>query len=104
MLYDRTLNEIANNINTGVEYEIALFYKLLKNKNEQQHVEGAINKRTNAKKVWSLISETDILTIEIALKKQGLELMDTSFETQNDNVGPADIVMYVENGQGEKRK
>ena len=29
MLYSYTLDEIRNNINTGVEYEIALFYKLL---------------------------------------------------------------------------
>lgn len=29
MLYSSTLNEIRTNINTGIEYEIALFYSLL---------------------------------------------------------------------------
>jgi hypothetical protein len=33
MLYNNTLNEIENNINTGVEYEIALFAKLIEKNN-----------------------------------------------------------------------
>lgn len=34
MLYENTLYEISNNVNTGVEYEIALFFMLLENKKE----------------------------------------------------------------------
>lgn len=105
MLYTSTLSEVSNNINTGVEYEIALFYKLLKNQpNEQTQVMNAINRRYDVAKVKSIIAETDATSIERALSAAGLELVDASFETQNDEVGPADIVMYVESKIGQRKK
>lgn len=101
MLYSSTLYEISNNINTGVEYEIALFYKLLKGKAEEQaQVMAALNKRFDSAKVKSIISQTDISAIEIALMQKGYTLQDATFETQNDEVGPADIVMLVRAGSG----
>ena len=45
MLYSNTINEIILNQNTGVEYEIALFYSLLCNDVERQKVLDAISKR-----------------------------------------------------------
>lgn len=52
MLYSYTLSEIRENINTGVEYEIALFYVLLSIKpNEQSQVMKAIQERWDAAKV-----------------------------------------------------
>lgn len=105
MLYSSTLNEIRNNINTGVEYEIALFYKLLKvHPNEQAQIMNIINCRYDSSKVKALIAETDTALIERSLFNMGLTLLDSSFETQNDDVGPADIVMYVKNDQGQKKK
>lgn len=99
MLYKTTLNEIYTNTNPGVEYEIALFYKLLRNKaNEQKSVMSAIEKRSDAEKIKSIISQTETSIIENELRNLGLELVDSSFETQNDNVGPADIVMFTNNG------
>lgn len=103
MLYPTTLNEIETNINTGVEYEIALFYKLLKgNPSEQTKVMAAINSRHDSSKVKTIISQTDTSIIERTLTKRGFTLDDVSFETQNDEVGPADIVMHVKNAEGEK--
>ena len=105
MLYTSTLSEVSNNINTGVEYEIALFYKLLKNQpNEQTQVMNAINRRYDVAKVKSIIAETDTSSIERALSAAGFVLVDASFETQNDEVGPADIVMHVTNRSGQKKK
>lgn len=105
MLYTSTLSEVSNNINTGVEYEIALFYKLLKNQpNEQTQVMNAINRRYDVAKVKSIIAETDTSSIERALSSAGFVLVDASFETQNDEVGPADIVMHVTNRSGQKKK
>lgn len=99
MLYSSTLSEISNNINTGVEYEIALFYKLLRgNPSEQTKVMAALSSRFDASKIKSIISQTDTTSIEKALKTRGLVLDDVTFETQNDEVGPADIVMLVSNG------
>ncbi len=105
MLYPSTLSEISNNINTGVEYEIALFFKLLESKkNEQSQVLNSICKRNDKSKIKSIIAQTDISPIETSLKKIGCKLVDVSFETQNDEVGPADIVMLVMNNQGQKKK
>lgn len=105
MLYTNTLSEITNNINTGVEYEIALFYQLLKIKpDEQSKVEDALSKRADASKIRKIISQTNTSSIGNELRNNGLSLIDSSFETQNDEVGPADIIMHVEDGQGQKKR
>ena len=105
MLYTSTLSEISNNINTGVEYEIALFYKLLsKQPNEQAQVMNSINNRHDASKVKSIIADTDTSIIARSLHALNLELIDSSFETQNDEVGPADIVMHVQDKTGQSKK
>ena len=56
MLYANTLSEVRNNINTGVEYEIALFYALLSIKpNEQAQVLTALKTRYDAAKIQRII-------------------------------------------------
>lgn len=96
MLHTETLSEISRNTNTGVEYEIALFYQLLKIKpDEQSKVMEAIRTRSDADKINAIIAYTKVAKIEKELRDRGLELVDASFETQNDKIGPADIVMYV---------
>lgn len=105
MLYSYTLSEIRENINTGVEYEIALFYVLLSIKpNEQAQVMKAIQERWDAAKVKSIISYTNARQIIDALSARGLSLLDVSFETQNDEVGPADVVMHTKDRNGEMSK
>ncbi len=95
MLYPNTLNEIRTNINTGVEYEIALFYQLLVIKpNEQRLVHEEIMHRRDPNKVFSIIRITDNRKILDGITSIGLSLFDVSFETQNDEVGPSDIVLY----------
>lgn len=97
MLYNTTLQEISSNINTGVEYEIALFYKLLLSvkTDEAAIVMNSVNTRYDADKVNAIISMTNIAPISFELSAMGLELYDVSFETQNDAVGPSDVVMNV---------
>lgn len=105
MLYRNTISEIVNNINTGVEYEIALFYCLLENQPaEQSLVKSALNTRFDRTKVKSIIEYTDISSIKKSLKDRGLTLVDASFETQNDDVGPADIVMIAADARGSRKK
>ncbi len=99
MLYKNTLNEIQHNINTGVEYEIALFYVLLLSEQEKRQVLTAINLRNNANCIMQIIERTDKSLINNALARQNLNYTDCSFETQNDQVGPADIVLYLSNGE-----
>lgn len=98
MLYPNTLYEISTNINTGVEYEIALFYQLVC-ADEQRQILTAINKRADKNKVLGIIQQTDIKPIITALQKRGLQLSDATFETQNDEVGPSDVVMVVSDGK-----
>jgi len=102
MLYDYTLREIRNNTNPGVEYEIALFYALLSsvNQSERKWVSEAIEKREDAAKIKDIISYTDIIQIELALQNHHLSLEDVSFETQNDGVGPSDVVMRTRDYNG----
>lgn len=102
MLYPNTLFEIENNINTGVEYEIALFYQLAP-ASEQSRIMVAVNKRADKSKVKELIKETSTTQIVAELSNRGLKLVDVSFETQNDEVGPSDIVMMVLDGSVTKR-
>ncbi len=105
MLYDNTLNEIRANVNTGVEYEIALFYALLDIKpNEQAQVMKALTARYDASKIKRIINYTSTKSIINALKQRGLILIDATFETQNDKVGPADVVMVVVDSTGGESK
>ena len=99
MLYPSTLNEIETNINTGVEYEIALFAKLIeKNSTDYSKVINSIRKRHDCSKVMQIMGMTSIQPILNELTKKNLIFKDATFETQNDEVGPADIVMLVSNG------
>lgn len=103
MFYKNTLDEIKENVNTGVEYEIALFYALLsENSKEKNSVLKAIRSRKDKNKIMDIIEFTSISPILKELKKRKLLLEDVSFETQNDNVGPSDIVMYLKNDKGEQ--
>lgn len=104
MLYKTTLNEIYTNTNPGVEYEIALFYKLLSNKpnlrNEAKKVREVIDSRVDAQKVNAIIRITDEKIILREMQVRGLSYLNVTFETQNDCVGPSDVVLYVENHEG----
>lgn len=95
MVAEKTIDEIKNNNNTGVEYEIALFRCLLKSKAELQDVDAAILSRCDAQNINLIIRRTSIDSIINELQSRSLTLIDVSFETQNDDIGPADIVMLV---------
>ena len=96
MLYNTTLKEIETNTNFGIEYEIALFYKLLpQGGQEASLVMSSILKRVNKQKVLDIIGITDENILKQHLSNSGLSINDVSFESQNDNVGPADLVLQV---------
>lgn len=104
MLYANTLSEITNNINTGVEYEIALFYKLNTSAEERSKIFAAIKNRRDTLKVLDIISYTNTNAVINELNRRQLKLVDVSFETQNDEIGPADIVMSVKDTSGNNQK
>ena len=99
------MNEISINTNTGVEFEIAMFYRLLANKPaEQTQVMTAIARRKDSGKVEEIISYTSTEKIIRALAERGLTYKDASFETQNDEVGTADVVLITADKSGEEQK
>lgn len=101
MLHETTLHEISTNTNPGVEYEIALFYKLLPTgSDEANQVMAAIRSRNDYNKVIDIINTTSELIILGELQTRNLRLVDVSFETQNDNIGPSDLVMDVLDNNG----
>lgn len=95
MITQKTICEIKNNVNTGVEFEIALFRCLLKNEAEIREVDAAIQARRDALTINSIIQRTSVKSILGELSVHSLLLDDVSFETQNDDVGPSDIVMFT---------
>ena len=105
MLKFNTLSDIRTNENPGVEYEIALFYKLLgKGSAESNQVMEIILSRFDSHKIIDIIDQTDETIILRKLREQKLSLVDVSFETQNDEVGPADLVLYTKDSVGHNRQ
>ena len=106
MIQETTITEIKENQNTGVEYEIALFYKLLLSVNniESGIVLEAINKRGDAAKVKTIARKTNIAAILEEINNRNYNLVDVSFETQNDEIGPSDIVLTVETENGLRKQ
>ncbi len=105
MLHNNTIYEVKTNENPGVEYEIALFYKLLANHpDEAAQVKAGIGSRYDSGKIQDIIGMTNPGIILRELHVRNLSLVDVSFETQNDEVGPADLVLYVKYDSGKEQK
>ena len=105
MLHSNTIYEVKTNENPGVEYEIALFYRLLSNHpDEAAQVKAAIDSRYDSGKIHDIIGITNPNIILRELQLRNLILVDVSFETQNDEVGPADLVMFVKDNIGTTKK
>ena len=104
MIDEKVLGEIRSNSNTGVEYEIALFRCLLPDISQVNKVDLAIADRWDSQTVRSIIRSTSTSDITRELNRRSLSLCDVSFETQNDDVGPSDIVIYVKDTSGIPQK
>ena len=87
---------IAQNNNTGFEYEIALFYSIKCHIGRDcVAISDAISKRQDSKKINEIAGCTDISCILHSIESNGLVIIDCTLETQNDSVGPADIVVVL---------
>lgn len=104
MLHDHTLNEIRTSNLPCVEYEIGMFLCLLNNRSEIEAVKNAASVRSDYKKITEIASVTNKEAILNILSYAGMTFDDVSFETQNDDVGPADIVIYATNRHREQKK
>lgn len=98
MIDSKCIDDVKSNFNTGVEYEIALFYSLCEFcQMDLKSLDIAINNRVDSKKIRAIIKKSSPQPIISELAELSLSLVDVSFETQNDEVGPADIVLKVIN-------
>lgn len=104
MLHPDTLNEIRESHLKCVEYEIGLFLCLLTNPDEIEAVINAASTREDYKKILSIANNANKEAILNILSYAGMSLLDVSFESQNDEVGPADVVVYASNRHGENKK
>lgn len=104
MLHDNTLKEIKESHLKCVEYEIGMFLCLLTNPDEIKAVIEAVSTRDDYKKVLGIANNTNKESIFNILSYAGMSFNDVSFESQNDDVGPADIVIYATDRHNEQKK
>jgi hypothetical protein len=104
MLYESTLNEIRTSNLPCIEYEIGMFLCLLTNPVEIKAVKDAASTRSDYKRIMEIANVTNKDAIHNILSYAGMNLVDVSYESQNDEVGPADIVIHATNRHREKKK
>lgn len=100
---DDVKTDIIYNVNTGIEYELSLFYKIKAYLGKDDvRILSWLDSRHDSQKIKDIITDTDISEILGSLESQGLSIVDCALETQNDEVGPADIVLIVQDVSGNK--
>lgn len=83
------VNEV-NNKNTGICYEIAIFLRLL-NDDERNNQLSLLKDRDDIDKIQTIYSQ---LKIDLDLSKYGIDVINKiKFTSQDDSVGPSDIII-----------
>lgn len=104
MLHPNTLKEIQGSKLPCIEYEIGLFLCLLTKPDEIEAVINAISTRGDYKTILGIANTANKESILNILSYAGMSFKDVSFESQNDDVGPADVVIYAVNRHGVEKK
>lgn len=86
---------LSSNSNKGIEYEYALFYNLLKGEEKELFLNEVILKHSKSEKINSLVSELEMTPLTERIE----EFTQAFITTQNDNVGPADLVVLLISGE-----
>lgn len=85
----RAINSLLQNINTGVEYELALFYVLMKPQYQDYFLTEVLHRHPlgqHAIEISRTIVYKDVSELTV-------NLTDLCLTTQDDTVGPSDIVL-----------
>ena len=93
------INGLVNNLNTGIEYEYSLFYLLNNWINRKRFIELIVNKRIDRDKIFNIIDNTDTSILTELLHRYSWENYDVLLSTQEDKIGPSDIVIIQENNK-----
>jgi len=89
---------LINNNNTGIEYEYAIFYKLLSKSDQISFRRNVIEKHRKQNEIINVIQKINASTLNHFVHNHFKgEPEKVSLTTQNDNVGPSDIVLNSNN-------
>jgi hypothetical protein len=90
------LNAIIQNINTGIEFELAIYYHLCAPLEKEEIKDKIISKHPLKDKIEYVIRNLDYNNL-----KKDMNLVSepevSYLTTQNDSVGPSDVVVKVDN-------
>jgi hypothetical protein len=88
------IESIISNINTGIEFEIAIYFHLNNNVDKEIIKDKIINHHPLRDKIEEIISNFDTYSLRSELNLVN-EPEATYLTTQDDTVGPSDIVMKI---------
>lgn len=83
--------------NPGFEFELALWYKLLSKYNQEILGKEVINKHSQRYHILSIINGIDTTELSDKLKVNGFDSEEICLATQDDTVGPSDLVVISSN-------
>tara|TARA_B100001250_G_scaffold175178_1_gene150665 strand:+ start:53 stop:949 length:897 start_codon:yes stop_codon:yes gene_type:complete len=90
---DNELVSHVENSNTGIEYEYAIYYALLDHDSQQYFRTHILDNRTDKDTINNIINNIDTSLLET------LNIKEVFIATQNDSIGPADIVIKDDNDE-----
>ncbi|WP_285269213.1 hypothetical protein [Kaistella rhinocerotis] len=89
---------LVNNINTGIEYEYALFYLLTTAEEKTLFMNSVINIHPYKDRIKSLITQINIGPILSSFNACSFNPSSYYLVTQDDSVGPSDLIATNKNG------
>lgn len=84
-----TIQSILNNVNTGFEYELAVFYHFLNPQQKTFFSENVLAQHQLGHRVGNIVNDLD----STSLRDLQVGLTDVLLTTQDDNYKPSDIVL-----------
>lgn len=88
---------LVNNNNTGVEFEYALFYLLNPESKRELFFSKVIQSHRSRDKIIEIVKNSHFEKLELRLSKSLWANYEVLLATQNDDIGPADIVLKRSN-------
>ena len=92
--FEKNCIELSNNNNIGVEYEFALYYLLLDNEFQNIFNKLTISNHIKKDKILQIIENQRDNIYQQIYKPEYLFYRYVYLATQDDNVGPSDVVLY----------
>lgn len=95
----KEIDYLINNNNTGIEFEYALFYLLISEKERELFASEVVSYHQFKDRIMHIIKCTDIKNLIYSLNNYTLSEYNVKLATQVDDIGPADIVLIDSNDQ-----